>query len=83
MNEPKHTISICMGSSCAARGNMVNLSRIRDYLRESGIEADVALRGALCSNACTTGPNMTIDGTEHHGVEPGSLDDLLVHHFGR
>lgn len=83
MNEPKHTISICMGSSCAARGNMKNLTRIRNYLRESGIEAEVALRGALCSNACTTGPNMTIDGTEYHGVDPASLDDLLVHHFGR
>jgi NADH:ubiquinone oxidoreductase subunit E len=56
MNEAKHTISICMGSSCAARGNMRNLSRIRDYLQESGIEAQVVLRGALCNNACTTAP---------------------------
>ena len=34
-------IVICMGSSCFARGNEVNLRIIEDFLRENGLEAEM------------------------------------------
>jgi NADH:ubiquinone oxidoreductase subunit E len=70
-------IDICMGSSCFARGNAENLRIVRDYVARNCPGVVVNLTGTLCRERCGSGPNITIDGREHHGVTPDSIQELL------
>ena len=74
-------ITLCMGSSCFARGNNRNLEVVRTFLERRGIGAEVVLTGVLCENACNKGPNVSIDGAVHHAVDPVTLVALLEARF--
>lgn len=76
-----HIIKVCMGSSCFARGNAKNLQLIQNFLKQKDIEAEVELTGLRCCNQCSIGPNITIDGTEYHNIDSGSLLDILEKQF--
>ena len=79
----KPKISICLGSSCFARGNERNLEILEKFLEEHGLkdETDVELEGCLCKGKCTEGPIITIDGTVYTGVSGGLLLDILQKTF--
>ena len=47
----KHTIVICMGSSCFARGNKRNLKIIEEYLAGHRIDCTLTGRGCGCCSA--------------------------------
>ncbi|MCP3966976.1 MAG: (2Fe-2S) ferredoxin domain-containing protein [Lentisphaerae bacterium] len=70
-------IIICMGSSCFARGNEENLKIIEQYISENKLETEVDLKGSCCEGKCSEGPNLNINGEMFHGVEKGTLIDLL------
>lgn len=74
-------ISVCMGSSCFARGNNSTLHALQEYLKTHHLEGQVEVRGLLCQGACAQGPNMVIDGTPYGRVEPSALVALLEHHL--
>jgi NADH:ubiquinone oxidoreductase subunit E len=73
------TISICMGSSCFSRGNNRSLEIIQQYIADNSLKARVELRGCLCMDKCKEGPNITIDGTTYHHVDPTTVPDILKH----
>jgi NADH:ubiquinone oxidoreductase subunit E len=73
----KNTIVICMGSSCFARGNDLNLRIIEKYLRTKGLEEKVFLKGTLCEGECTRGPVIIINGKPFFGVYPKDVEGLL------
>ena len=58
--DPKHPITVCLGSSCFARGNSQNLPLIQEYLQTHGLEEQVELRGSRCEGHCLKGPNLRI-----------------------
>ncbi len=68
-------ISICMGSSCFARGNQRNLEVIEQYQQAHQLE--IELRGCRCEGECCSGPNIRIDGKLFSGIDEGTLIDLL------
>jgi NADH:ubiquinone oxidoreductase subunit E len=70
-------VTICMGSSCFARGNDENLRMLEELVRAGTLDADVRPAGSRCEGLCARGPNVSIDGTMHHEVDPGTLTDLL------
>ena len=75
-------ISICMGSSCFARGNNRSLEIIRKYIEENGSPAQVvSIKGSLCQGLCSKGPNMLIDGKLFSGVLPENVGDILRLHL--
>lgn len=74
----KLNITVCMGSSCFARGNDRNLEFIENYIKDNGLEADIDLAGARCEGKCATGPNITINGTEYHEVDEDKLKEILA-----
>ena len=55
-------ISICMGSSCFARGNSLNLAAIEEHIAQEGLQAEIELSGCRCENHCAQGPNVRVDG---------------------
>ena len=71
----KHTIVICMGSSCFARGNKRNLKIIEEYL--AGHRIDCTLTGRGCVGKCRTGPYLSIVGDIFERGDSESLIDLL------
>jgi NADH:ubiquinone oxidoreductase subunit E len=38
---PQHTVKVCMGSSCFARGNLENLNFLETYIKENNLDAHV------------------------------------------
>lgn len=74
----KLNITVCMGSSCFARGNAQNLEFIENYIKENGLEAEIELSGARCEGKCATGPNVIINGTEYNEVNEDKLKEILT-----
>jgi NADH:ubiquinone oxidoreductase subunit E len=70
-------ITICMGSSCYARGNGTNLEMIEDYIEEHGLDARVVLTGSRCEGVCAEGPNLTVNGRRFGRVDRETLLDIL------
>lgn len=70
-------ITVCMGSSCFARGNMQNLEFIEGFIKENGLEVKLELAGSRCNGNCADGPNIFIDGIEYNGVDEGKLEEIL------
>lgn len=74
----KIKITVCMGSSCFARGNQQNLAFIEAFMKAHELEADIDLAGARCENNCAIGPNISINGVEYHGVDEKKLEEILT-----
>lgn len=74
----KINITVCMGSSCFARGNQENLSFIENFIEKHGIDADIDLCGARCENECAKGPNVVINDIEYKGVTVEKLEEVLT-----
>lgn len=73
----KHNITVCMGSSCFARGNAQNLEFIENYINENGLDANIELAGSRCENKCVTGPNVIVNGVEYNEVDEEKLEEIL------
>ncbi len=72
-----NTIVICMGSSCFARGNDINLHKVEIYIKEHNLEGNITLKGSLCEGACSLGPNIIINGKTFHQVKPDGIREIL------
>ncbi len=74
----KIKITVCMGSSCFARGNQQNLAFIEAFIKTHDLEAEIDLAGARCENKCASGPNVTINGVEYNSVNEEKLEEILT-----
>lgn len=83
MDKPQ--ITICMGSSCFARGNARNLEITEEFLAARGLqdEVDVELGGSLCTGNCAEGPVVIVDGRVYTRVDRGAMADILASLFPR
>ena len=77
MSKPR--ITICMGSSCFARGNERNLEFCEEFLAAHGLqdEVDVELGGSLCTGNCAEGPIVMVDDRKYTHVDRGLMGDIL------
>ncbi len=73
----KINITVCMGSSCFARGNAANLEFIENYIMQNGLDAQIDLAGSRCDGSCVTGPNVVINGTQYTEVDEDKLKEIL------
>ncbi len=73
----KLNITVCMGSSCFARGNAQNLELIENFIKENGLEAEIDLCGARCSGQCASGPNIIVNGVEYNSVDENKVREIL------
>jgi NADH:ubiquinone oxidoreductase subunit E len=71
------TLTICLGSSCFARGNEENLPRIQAYLQDQGLEGRVALKGSRCEGRCQQGPNLRVGDAFLEDLRPATLVERL------
>ena len=73
----KPEITICMGSSCFARGNAQNLAFIEEYLKENSLEANIELTGSRCDGNCALGPNIIVNGIIYNEVDEEKIKEIL------
>jgi len=73
----KHSIVICMGSSCFARGNGRHLEIIEEYIESNNSSIDIELSGCRCTGECASGPNIIVDGDIVKGIDEESLISVL------
>ncbi|MBO7299760.1 MAG: (2Fe-2S) ferredoxin domain-containing protein [Kiritimatiellae bacterium] len=76
-------MTICIGSSCFARGNADNVKIAEDFIAKRGLkdEVDIVLAGGLCTNNCPDGPVVVIDDKIYKHVNAGVMQDILESHF--
>ena len=76
-------ITICMGSSCFARGNEKNVTLCEEFLAERGLadEVDVELAASLCTGNCAQGPVVIVDDKVYTHVDRGLMRDILEETF--
>ena len=77
----KRRISICLGSSCFARGNNANWAVVKEFLAERGLDAEVTFTGQLCENMCNKGPVIRIDDQVYEEVNLSLLHKILEEEF--
>lgn len=70
-------IKICMGSACFAKGNMENLKRIKEHLRNNNLSGTIKIIGTLCKNKCCDGPRIVVNDTEYKNVTETKLVEIL------
>ena len=78
----KLDITVCMGSSCFARGNEKNLAFIESYIQEHELEAEINLAGSLCEGRCAKGPNIIVNGIEYNNVDETKIQKILENNLG-
>lgn len=81
-NRAEKRIVVCMGSSCFARGNDVNLETIQRFLAERPGMAEVELIGCRCEGQCAEGPVVTMEGRRYGHLAPERMRAVLETHFG-
>ena len=81
MSKPK--ITICMGSSCFARGHEKNVEFCEEFLAARGLrdDIDVELGASLCTGNCAQGPVVIVDGRTYTNVDRGVMKDILERTF--
>ena len=82
MSDKPH-VTICMGSSCFARGNEKNLAVCEKFLADRGLkdETDLELAASLCTGTCARGPVVIVDGKTFTNVDPGVMLDIMQKTF--
>jgi NADH:ubiquinone oxidoreductase subunit E len=70
-------LTICMGSSCFARGNRLVLDAVQELSISKGLETRLELMGSRCEGQCRVGPNVRVDGELHQGVDAKKVLELL------
>ena len=81
MKEELTELTICLGSSCFARGNKRVLSLIREYLQRYELEDKVDFRGNHCFGKCNRGPVLQIGGRIIEGISVENLPAILDREF--
>lgn len=74
-------ISLCMGSSCYARGNREVLDILEEYIEEKGLQNRVELMGAHCLGNCAQGPVIHMADQVYTGLHPSCITDILLYHL--
>ena len=77
----KRRISNCLSSSSFERGNNLNMTEIKRFLAEKGLEADVVFSGRLCEDMCSRGPIVCIDDRVYEEVTLSLLHKILEEEF--
>ncbi len=80
---PKTEITLCMGSSCFARGNNRALAGLEAMILRNGWRDSVSLAGSRCCGCCGDGPHLTVDGEPRSALDIDAIEALIAAKAGR
>lgn len=70
-----------MGSSCFSRGGNKIIDNLLKYIQQNELSLKVKVKGCLCNNECSKGPNVVINQKNYDHVDPTTVIDLLKYHL--
>jgi NADH:ubiquinone oxidoreductase subunit E len=73
----KIQITLCLGSSCFARGNQEIIQIINKYIEKKNIGDKVEFKGDHCFSNCSDGPNMFVGTILYQQVDKQNLHEIL------
>ena len=78
-------MTICIGSSCFARGNAANVKIVEDFITQRGLsdELDIELSGGLCTDNCPDGPVVVVNEKIYKHVNADVMQEILEYYFPR
>lgn len=71
-------ITICLGSSCFARGNKKTVQYIKTYIEDHNLSERVYFHGGHCFGKCDEGPVVKINKKYYKNVDPAAIIDILA-----
>lgn len=74
----KIEITICLGSSCFARGNKKIIEIIQSYIKTHDLAERVILNGGHCFGHCNKGPIVRINKKIYENVDSMNVFDILA-----
>ncbi len=74
----KTEITICLGSSCFARGNKKTVQVIDSYIREHNLTDKVYFHGGHCFGYCEHGPIIKINDKMFQNVDHIKIIEILA-----
>ncbi|MDA3868158.1 MAG: (2Fe-2S) ferredoxin domain-containing protein [Salinivirgaceae bacterium] len=77
----KKEITICLGSSCFARGNKKTLQVIQKFIKDHKLEDSVFFHGGHCFGHCAQAPILKIDKRIYEQVDHMNVIDILSDEF--
>lgn len=77
----KTEITICLGSSCFARGNKEIVKIVKQFLVDNKLEDTVYFHGNHCFDVCTEGPVIKINDQIYRGIDEIEILKILNKHF--
>ncbi|HYW96272.1 MAG TPA: NAD(P)H-dependent oxidoreductase subunit E [Bacteroidales bacterium] len=83
MKAGKTEITICLGSSCFARGNKRAVNVIQAYIKQNELETKVHFKGNHCFGKCNRGPVLQVNDHIYEQVAIEKLPEILDRELGR
>ena len=83
MKAIKTELTICLGSSCFARGNKMAVSVIQEYIKQNELETHVHFKGNHCFGNCNKGPVLQINEKIFEEVSLDDLAEILDRELGK
>ncbi len=77
----KRNLTICLGSSCFARGNKEIVHLIRKFLDAHALNQTVDFRGKHCFGHCEHGPSLRIDQRRIEHISRNNIEEILKQEF--
>ncbi len=77
----KTQVTICLGSSCFARGNKSTLKAVTQFIQKNNLQESITFRGGHCFGSCAEGPILKVGETIHTGVDEFKALEILSNHF--
>ena len=74
----KLPVTLCLGSSCFARGNQELIAFVRKYIAKYHLEDKVDFKGDHCFNSCSEGPNIMIGSRLFQHVGKNNIETVLT-----
>ena len=79
--EPKHEITICLGSSCFSKGSKEVMKTIKSWLKNHDMEETVFFHGDLCMGKCEKGPMLVVNDKVFSEIKEDMVDEILNDEF--
>ncbi|HXY40137.1 MAG TPA: (2Fe-2S) ferredoxin domain-containing protein [Vicinamibacteria bacterium] len=91
MPRPERQVLVCVNQrpaghpkgSCAEKGSQQLFERLKELLRQRGLDRRVILNRTYCLKHCSRGPTVAVqpDNVWYAGVTPEDLDEICAKHL--
>ena len=91
MPKPERQVLVCVNvrppenpkGSCGGKGSQALFDRLKQILRERGLDGRVMVTRTYCLKHCSRGPTVAVqpDNVWYASVTPGDLDEICASHL--